>query len=216
MTQTAVNETVACETTTVSGGAFEFQLGDVLQPGVGHRIDAFVDVDGDQRCEFGVDAVMSLDIAPTTEAYDLTFPAGNLRIGDDPRGCAGFGGTSFRIAVSGVTKGVVRYALVRLNEAGASVDKVITVGNAIVAGGQAVLALEGAGQGGRFYRIEFFEADDFDGACGGETAAFRLSMGAVGQDGPSVCGVAVGGIEFEGSIATSGAFETGDCSSFTP
>jgi hypothetical protein len=215
VTQLATSETVACESAPVEGGRFEVALGPILQPKVEHRVDAFVDLDGDQHCEFGVDAVMSLVLEPLTESTDLTFPRGGDRIGDDPTGCLGFGGSSFRIELSGVTSNVVRYALVRLNSAGTEPDRVIDVGWTAANGDEAVIDLPGAGVAGRFYRIDFFEAADIDIPCTSTTPVFRESPGTPSAEPGLRCTPGTGAMALQVDLA-GGDPETGDCASFAP
>jgi hypothetical protein len=78
-------EAVACETTSVVAGSFELDVGDILEPTVAYRVDAFVDVDGNQRCEVGIDAVTTLELPPRMMVAErLVDPS------DAPAGCASF------------------------------------------------------------------------------------------------------------------------------
>jgi hypothetical protein len=81
-----VLEIVACDTTAVVAGSFEVELGDILERGVGYRIDSFVDVDGDQHCEFGIDAVGSVELPP----LDMATQPRLLEAGDNSAACASF------------------------------------------------------------------------------------------------------------------------------
>jgi hypothetical protein len=79
-------DAVACDTTIVVGGSFELEIGDILEATVAYRIDTFVDVDGDQRCEPGVDAVGTLLLParmPATSPLVIDVP-------DDAAACASF------------------------------------------------------------------------------------------------------------------------------
>jgi hypothetical protein len=79
-------EIVACDTTSVVAGSFEVELEGILEPSVGYRVDAFVDVDGNQRCEVGIDAVASVELPPLEMVTKLRL----LDAGDEPAACASF------------------------------------------------------------------------------------------------------------------------------
>ncbi|MCU0663993.1 MAG: hypothetical protein MUC50_16905 [Myxococcota bacterium] len=212
VTNIDADEVVACESTTVHEGVFELQLDKIMQPMVVHRVNAFVDLDENQRCEFGSDAVMTTEVR---EATTVTFANEDTWIGDDPSGCVSFGGVSFQVSVSGLTKSWLRYALIRMNTDGTTIDKVITVDNAPIAQGQALIDLPGAGQQGRFYQIAFFEADTPDAPCN-DSVFYRHAFGASGEDDPFTCGVSGGSTTFLGDITKPSDFDTGLCSDFTP
>ncbi len=214
VTQLAVDETIACATTRAVAGRFEVDFGEIMQPRVGHRVDAFVDLDGDERCEFGVDAVMSLELAPADASSDLTFPDGAMRVGDDPAGCAGFGGVSYEVAVDGVLEDHVRYALLRMSRAGAGPEKIVATGAVSASGGRATIVLEGAGQPGRQYRIDLFEASTPDAACGSTTNVFRVPTGAVGEDAPAACTPPGSAVALSTDVSALEDSERGECSSF--
>lgn len=213
VTQTALNEAVACESTDVVGGAFHLDLGRVVQPKVGHRVDAFIDLDGDRRCELGVDAVMSMTVEPTTESYDVGFLDGSKRVGNDGTGCIGFGGLSFQVKAFGVSTGV-RYALVRTNSDGTAIDKVISTGWAGNDNGVATIDLPGAAQRGFAYRIDFFEATLIDSPCTTATPVHRVWQGAQGEDEPFSCRPSNGPAEIVGNV-TDDDFLAGDCTGFS-
>lgn len=214
VTQTAINESVACESTAVVGGGFRIDLGRIVQPKVGHRIDAFVDLDGNRRCEFGVDAVVSMTIEPTTAGYNVGFANGSTHVGDDPTGCAGFGGVSFQVKASGVATNYVRYALVRTNRDGNAIDKVVSTGWASAENGVATIDLPGAAQRGFAYRIDFFEVTTLDAPCTTATQVHRVWRGAEGEDEPFSCRPSNGPTEIVGSV-TDNDFLAGDCSGFS-
>lgn len=213
VTQLATNENVACETRQVQAGSFDVELGAILQPKVDHRVDAFVDLDGDGRCQFGIDAVASLALEPLTEGTNVTFPDGSMRIGDDPTGCESFGGVSIHLELENVGKHVVRYALVRLNAAGTASDRVIKVGDAFASDGRAVIDLPGATLKGRFYWIDFFETDLVNATCGSTSVVHRVSLGALGDDGERGCVPPGARSELTGDLA-SNDLEVGQCTSF--
>lgn len=77
-------EIVACDTTPVVAGSFELELGDILERSVGYRVDAFVDLDGNQRCDAGIDAVASVELPPLEMSSDLRL----LDASDAPATCA--------------------------------------------------------------------------------------------------------------------------------
>lgn len=79
-------EIVACDTTPVVAGSFDVEIGDILERSVGHRVDAFVDVDGNQRCEVGIDAVASVELPP----LEMTTRLRLLDAGDDLGACVSF------------------------------------------------------------------------------------------------------------------------------
>jgi hypothetical protein len=214
VTQTAINESVACESSSVVDGAFRIDLGRVVQPNVGHRIDAFVDLDGNQRCEFGVDAVVSMTVEPKAAGYNVGFPNGGTRVGEDPTGCAGFGGLSFRVKAAGVSTTYVRYALVRTNRDGTAIDKVISTGWASAENGVATIDLPGAAQRGFAYRIDFFEVTLLDTPCTTATQVHRVWRSAEGEDEPFSCRPSNGPAEIAGNIADND-FLDGDCSGFS-
>lgn len=214
VTRTSTNEIIACETVPVAGGTFEVDLGPIMQRNVAHRVDAFVDLDGNQRCEFGVDAIVSLELGLATDAATVRFEDGSMHVGDDPTGCASFGGFGFRVDLTGVSRSVIRYALVRLNAAGTLPDTRILTGAALAHDGTATIDVPGAGQPGRFYRIDFFEADTVDASCDETTEMYRVEPGATGADAPWEC-VAPGGTLGEQGDLTAGDLATGECSSFS-
>lgn len=215
VTQTAIGETVACVDTVVdAGGSFKLELGKILQPKVGHRLDVFVDVNGDDRCEFGVDAVETSELPPSTIGTHQTFN-GVDSIGRSPTGCAGFGGVSFELILSGVSRNLVKYALVRMTADGGTPEKIITVGNVISEGGRATIDLVGVGQPGHFYQIDFFEANDV-AVCDAENIVWRWRTGAAGVDAPSACEPLIGGgFQMMADLASpTPALQSGACSSF--
>jgi hypothetical protein len=214
VTQTAINESVACESDSVVDGTFRIDFGRVIQPKVGHRVDTFVDLDGNQRCEFGVDAVMSMTIEPKTAGYNVGFPNGGTRVGEDPTGCIGFGGLSFLVKASGVSTGFVRYALVRTNRDGTAIDKVISTGWGTAENGVATIDLAGAAQRGFAYRIDFFEVNVLDAPCTTATAVYRVWRSAEGEDEPFACRPTNGPAEITGSV-TDDDFLAGDCTGFS-
>jgi hypothetical protein len=213
VTQLATNENVACETTQVQAGTFNVELGGILQPKVGHRVDAFVDLDGDGRCQFGVDAVASLALEPLTAGTNVTFPEGTMRVGDDPAGCEAFGGMSIHLELANASKNVVRYALVRLNAAGTAADRVIEVGDVFASGGRATIELPGATLKGQFYWIDYFEADLADAPCPAPPAVHRVSLGMASDDGARGCVPPGSRTELQGDLAINDQ-ETGQCANF--
>jgi hypothetical protein len=213
VTQLATNEYVACTTTQVQAGSFDVELGPVLQPKVGHRVDAFVDLDGDGRCQFGADAVVSLALEPLTEATDLTFPNGAMRIGDDPSGCEAFGGVTIHVEIANVSKGLLRYALVRLNTAGTAADRVMYVGYAFAGNGRVVIDLPGAAVPGELYWVDFFESNLVDTPCATAAEVYRVPLGGARDFGGRGCVRPGGRIELTGDLAAHD-LEVGQCASF--
>jgi hypothetical protein len=213
VTQLATNDNVACETSQVQAGSFDVELGAVLQPKVGHRVDAFVDLDGDGRCQFGVDAVASLALEPLTAGTNVTFPNGAMRVGDDPTGCEAFGGVTIHVELANVSKAVVRYALVRLNTAGTAADRVIKVGDAFADDGRVVIDLPGAALAGQFYWVDLFEADHVDAACATALEVHRVSLGAAGNFGGTGCVPPGSRFGMTGDLAAHD-LEVGQCASF--
>lgn len=218
VTQPATPEPVACAAGAVAGGAFELPLDATLAPGVAYRVDGFVDLDGDARCEFGVDAVMSIDLSPLAADASFTFTDGASRVGDEPRGCAAFGGLSYRVELASATLGLVRYALVRLDAEGVEIDRVVARGHAVVdeALGRAVIDLEGAAQAGHFYRIELFEADSVDAPCDDELEVWRISTGRLEELGPVTCTGVAEPTTFADDLVAPVSLEAGSCAGFGP
>jgi hypothetical protein len=213
VTQLATNENVACETSKVLAGSFDVELGAVLQPKVGHRVDAFVDLDGDERCQFGVDAVASLSLEPLTEGTNVTFPNGAMRVGDDPSGCEAFGGVTIHVELANVSKDVVRYALVRLNTPGTAADRVIKVGDAFADDGRVVIDLPGAALPEQFYWVDLFEADHVDATCATAPKVHRVSIGAFGKFAAGGCAPPGSRLGATGDLAAND-LEVGQCASF--
>lgn len=218
VTQAAVQEPIACESATVVDGVFDVELGAELSTGVPYRVDGFVDLDGDTRCEFGVDAVMSIDLSPLDADSSFMFANGADRVGDDPRGCAAFGGLSYRVDLVGATRSLVRYALVRLDADGENADRVVVRGYAPVdeALGLAVVEIEGAAQMGYFYRIELFETDTVDAPCDDEREVWRISTGRLEELGSATCTGVAEPVRFADNLAAPTTLETGNCDGFGP
>ncbi len=212
------DEPVACEDGMVVDGRFEVAIGEELSPGASYRIDGFVDLDGDARCEFGVDAVMSIDLAPLDGSADFTFTEGATRIGDDPRGCASFGGRWFRVELANATRSLVRYALVKLDEMGTAIDRVVGRGSGDVDDALriATVDLQGAGKLGHSYRIDLFEADTIDASCAADTVVWRISIGRQPELSPVRCTGIGEPTVFAHDLANPTGLEEGDCSGFSP
>jgi len=152
------NKIVTTGNGAVSGGKFTFDLT------VGHdtkyRLDVFTDLDGDGKCQYGVDHVYAVDISGIGEgtAYSATI----LPSAFDSRGCLAWGGGSLHVTLSNFTSSGAVYKAA-LFKSGLATRLGLKTG--AVQGGTLDFTLEGAIIPGTFYRVDLFIDNNSDDKC---------------------------------------------------
>ena len=147
-----------------------------LEPSA-HRVDAFIDVNRNDICEFGIDKTFSFELELGTEDTGFTFIPMS---GGDPRGCLSFGGSTLTMRGTNVrpNKGL-HAALIRAPD-----GTVLDVQH--IATGDGSFEVEWAGgirPGGSYY-VDWFVDSNSNSTCdvAQSEGPWRVTSGLVDGD----------------------------------
>ncbi len=141
------------------------------------RIDAFVDVDGNGVCEFGIDQTFAFDLDPLAADINLGFSPASA---GDSRGCLAFGGATISLTGRGfVADKGLHAALIRATD-----DVVLGVQHIVTEDGAFELSWPGGARANTFYRIDWFVDANASSTCDVAPAEgpWRVDFGAIGGD----------------------------------
>jgi hypothetical protein len=197
ITDTIRDEEVAAYDVSISGGGFDLAL-DGLEAGRTYRLDGFVDQNGDERCEAGIDMAFTFEVdANALDEAGVTFhiePTTNLAMW---AGCRSFGAGDYTLRFDDLPAD--RWLEVRLVES-ASGDVVFTA-ETVTGSGDGEVVLPGVILADTFYEVVIWVDSDSDMTCDGSDLVWRQTTGAVGIPGSGLGTEVAGGDTRDGCSA---------------
>ena len=171
---------------TITDGAMAASWRDGVVQNTAYRIDAYIDVDGNDICEIGIDKTFAFDVVTGTVGINLGFMPASA---GDSRGCLAFGGSSLSLEGQSFPPNQRLFAaLVRVGD-----DLVLDVQHVMTDDGSFEVSWPGGIRPATFYRVDWFVDANANATCdvSPSEGPWRVSFGALGGD-PSAVGITGG------------------------
>jgi hypothetical protein len=179
VTDTIRDTEVGTHDIAITGGGFELVLGS-LEAGRTYRVDGFVDQNGDDRCEAGVDMAFTFDVeADALDEAGVSFhiePATNLAMW---AGCRSFGAGDYTLTFDDLPAD----RLLEVSVFEASSGDLVFTSETVTGSGDGEVVLPGVILADTFYEVEIWVDSDSDLTCEATDQIWLHTTGSVGIPG---------------------------------